>query len=535
MLQNEPQKTASFGNQSFHALPNDFTPPPVNNGTPSPTSLLNLLGQLSAPNNNLISSAFPTHTFYHPSMKRQDNVAPSPMIQLGGLTAPYELNSAASNLLQLNQGFQKQNSCSFDRNEHYNSLNSSNSMINCSFVPDVAKYNQSIQPKFLAELLQKSCSSTHSTSFTQSQSPFLSTPSLGYNNPQASYQNQVGIDVSNFLTASLLETPSQNSRAFRTQPAYVQNQPNNNLNQEILFQLQNIVTSNSSGETLKLALAHLVRQYGSNNVQNNNQIRGNDYLQNQLPGLQNGNAVPKTIPLANGFIMNSVDRKSAINSLIPNNHLRHLARDPMSMAEASSRKNNCSIIVEEDSSLFGDLSTSNQKQPNSPNQSLNKELDTLSLNPSHKNKNGNIRSFITKFLSSPIETGHHISLARLLIGDDLKALFEERLPQEEPPGTYDREERTTKILKYKNKIRKWRIAHPVNRKFKGRSAVAVKKLRVKGKFVTTEEYEEYIKSTNVTKDNGENDPQYYDQFNEVTTCIGSERSAHRDDIKEETI
>jgi hypothetical protein len=442
------------------------------------------------------------------------------MIQLGGFNAPYELNSAASNLLQLNQGFQKQNSCSYDRNEHYNSINTSNSMINCSFIPDVAKYNQSIQPKFLAELLQKSCSSTHSTSFTQSQSPFLSTPSLGYNNPQASYQNQVGIDVSNFLTASLLETPSQNSRGFRTQPAYVQNQPTNNSNQEILFQLQNIVTSNSSGETLKLALAHLVRQYGTNNVQNNNnQLRGNDYLQNQLPGFQNGNAVPKTIPLANGFIMNSVDRKSAINSLIPNNHLRHLTRDPMSMAEASSRKNNCSIIVEEDSSLFGDLSTSNQKQPNSPNQSLNKELDTLSLNPSHKNKN---------------ETGY-VSLARLLIGDDLKALFEERLPQEEPPGTYDREERTTKILKYKNKIRKWRIAHPVNRKFKGRSAVAVKKLRVKGKFVTTEEYEEYIKSTNVTKDNGENNSQYYDQFNEVTTCIGSERSAHRDDIKEETI
>ena len=130
-------------------------------------------------------------------------------------------------------------------------------------------------------------------------------------------------------------------------------------------------------------------------------------------------------------------------------------------------------------------------------------------------------------------------MARLLIGDELKALFEERLTlDDEAPGTYDREERTTKILKYKNKIRKWRIAHPVNRKFKGRSAVAVKKLRVKGKFVTTEEYEEYIKSTNVAKDNGENDSQAYDHFNDVTTYVGSERSALRDnehDIKEETI
>ena len=212
-MPNEPQKTASFGNQSFQALPNDFTPPPINHGTPPTSSLLSLIGQLPAPNNNLISSVFPTHTFYHPSIKRQDNAAPSPMIQLGGLTAPYEINNPANNLFHLNQGFQKQNSCSFERNEHYNSLNSSNSVMSCSFVPDVAKINAGIQPKFLAELLQKSCSSTHSTSFTQSQSPFLSTPSLGYNHAQPSYQNQVGIDVSNFLTASLLETPSQNSRA----------------------------------------------------------------------------------------------------------------------------------------------------------------------------------------------------------------------------------------------------------------------------------------------------------------------------------
>jgi len=475
---------------------------------------MSLIGQLQAPNNNLISSVFPTHTFYHPSIKRQDHAAPSPMIQLAGLNAPYENNNLANNLFNLNQGFQKQNSCSFDRNEHYISLNSSNSIMSCSFVPDVAKLNRDIQPKFLAELLQKSCSSTHSTSFTQSQSPFLSTPSLGYNNAQHAYQNQVGIDVSNFLTASLLETPSQNSRAFRPQPA----QPN--LNQEILYQLQSLVSSNSSGESLKLALAHLVRQYGSGSVQNNHQ---NDYFQNQLraheaPSLFNNQqkGVPKTIPLANGFIMNSLDRKT----VIPNNmNIRPFQRDPMSLAEASSKKNNCSIIVEEDSSLLGDLSTSNQRQPNSPNQSLNKELDTLTINPTH---NGT----------------HNISLARLLIGDELKALFQERLPEDEPPGTYDREERTGKILKYKNKIRKWRIAHPVNRKFKGRSAVAVKKNRIKGKFVTTEEYEEYIKSTNIAKDNGENDSQAYDHFNDVTTYVGSERSALRDnehDIKEETI
>lgn len=55
-----------------------------------------------------------------------------------------------------------------------------------------------------------------------------------------------------------------------------------------------------------------------------------------------------------------------------------------------------------------------------------------------------------------------------------------------------KEERLAKILKYKNKIRKWRSSHPVNKRFNGRSSVATKKPRIKGKFVTSEKYLEFL-------------------------------------------
>ena len=56
------------------------------------------------------------------------------------------------------------------------------------------------------------------------------------------------------------------------------------------------------------------------------------------------------------------------------------------------------------------------------------------------------------------------------------------------PGIYTIEERAQKIISYKKKIKKWREDHPVNRVFNGRSRIAVKKPRIKGKFVTDEEY-----------------------------------------------
>jgi hypothetical protein len=62
------------------------------------------------------------------------------------------------------------------------------------------------------------------------------------------------------------------------------------------------------------------------------------------------------------------------------------------------------------------------------------------------------------------------------------------------PGTYTLDERINKILQYKKKIVKWRIRHPPNRSFSGRSAVAGSKPRIKGKFVKKDEYQKYMDS-----------------------------------------
>lgn len=70
--------------------------------------------------------------------------------------------------------------------------------------------------------------------------------------------------------------------------------------------------------------------------------------------------------------------------------------------------------------------------------------------------------------------------------------FGDDLTGKNTPGTYARDERMLRILKYKKKIMKWRIRHPLNRNFSGRSAVAGNKPRIKGKFVTREEYEKYM-------------------------------------------
>lgn len=60
------------------------------------------------------------------------------------------------------------------------------------------------------------------------------------------------------------------------------------------------------------------------------------------------------------------------------------------------------------------------------------------------------------------------------------------------PGIYSLEERAMRILRYKKKIIKWRIAHPPNRNFSGRSTVAGSKPRIKGKFVKKEEYQKFV-------------------------------------------
>jgi hypothetical protein len=64
----------------------------------------------------------------------------------------------------------------------------------------------------------------------------------------------------------------------------------------------------------------------------------------------------------------------------------------------------------------------------------------------------------------------------------------------QPAGIYSKEERQEKIQRYKNKIRKYREAHPVMRTFEGRSKIAGSKPRIKGRFAKKETKEELFGS-----------------------------------------
>jgi len=96
------------------------------------------------------------------------------------------------------------------------------------------------------------------------------------------------------------------------------------------------------------------------------------------------------------------------------------------------------------------------------------------------------------------------------------ALYRKMNREKKPPGIYSRDDRLTRILKYKKKITKWRTAHPLNRNFKGRSTVAGKKPRIKGKFVSLEEYSSYLSNSkrniNITGESS----YFTDAYNEMS-------------------
>jgi hypothetical protein len=86
-----------------------------------------------------------------------------------------------------------------------------------------------------------------------------------------------------------------------------------------------------------------------------------------------------------------------------------------------------------------------------------------------------------------------------------------------PPGLYTRDDRLSRILKYKKKICKWRDQHPVNRSFRGRSSVAGKKPRIKGKFVSLEEYSSYVTTAKKNNTFNGNESSYFTEaYNELS-------------------
>lgn len=125
-----------------------------------------------------------------------------------------------------------------------------------------------------------------------------------------------------------------------------------------------------------------------------------------------------------------------------------------------------------------------------PSMSINSQYETLGTLDRDDALSLNSYASITKGIKS-------FSLPD--IGGEFKIKIEERgenrpirYGESSVPGIYSKEVRALKILKYKKKIIKWRVSHPVNRAFSGRSVVAGAKPRIRGKFVSHEEYAKYM-------------------------------------------
>lgn len=147
-------------------------------------------------------------------------------------------------------------------------------------------------------------------------------------------------------------------------------------------------------------------------------------------------------------------------------------------------------------SLLSLLESQNQAKSPSQTNILQQQMENMTIQsqPQGTSSEGNVKSLESNSPSKCENSEADWTLLEKSEEFANFAIYRKMHKAEKVPGVYTRDERLQRILRFKNKIRKWRTAHPVNRNFKGRSAVAGKKPRIKGKFVTPEEYQDYLNS-----------------------------------------
>ena len=353
--------------------------------------------------------------FYHPLVKAEDNSHPSPMVNLHAFSGARESNPVFYAQGNVRQEVLVNN---FGSNRNHELINSLASLLQGSH------NSASPQPRNLNELLQKSFSSNNSNSILQS--PFMSSHHsqfAGYNPTQSSYvQNIMAPDYSNLLTASVLETPIQNSNMFRN-PMIQQSAPQSaeNMNEALLLKLARLLKQDN-GENIKTALSDILHGYDTVNIPAQDRQRDLAYQRRPQGDFgqsfhqqSNLNIGQKTISLSNGVVMNSLNRNNECyqtnNRFAPvfvNNGSENAnaKRDMVVLSDPSLKKgNNYSIIPEEDSTMLCDVSFSGAKagsvsmnvQPSSPHQNLNTKLNSLNINASTQGKLHQLK-FLSKLI-----------------------------------------------------------------------------------------------------------------------------------------
>jgi hypothetical protein len=182
-----------------------------------------------------------------------------------------------------------------------------------------------------------------------------------------------------------------------------------------------------------------------------------------------------------------LQQKAANNSLLSNN-LTAIPEEGLNGNQQAGEQAHTNTTT-----LSSPPSNTNQFNPQAPNSfssSLPPSAHLFSAPNVHSHHFGQNPS---NFMQGPFSFNTSSIYPTSLFGynNGLDYCFDETkmLKGQDQLGSYSREERMQRILKYKNKIQKWRDAHPVNRAFTGRSKVAGNKPRFKGRFVKASEYD----------------------------------------------
>jgi len=338
-----------------------------------------------------------------------------------------------------------------------------------------------IQPKNLEELFQKSTLLT--TPRSTAPSFFSSTPSP--------YPQMNSCSLSSHQNAPLLSAES----LLTLSPAFGQARPMNNhnfpiqseqaANHELVSQLAEILKRDKQNQVRSLLETLIVPQNNPNIISPN--LMG---VQNDRNNLRN-NIQPQNLV---GLIRENPSRPGVnfglgLDSLLtqPNN-LQDKILQNMGRKEREIQQHIAQAAQAEEEKI-SPLSA-RIKQENKP--------EKMPMSISGKTAETSLENIVQLFAPQGSNPNKELAytLDTLVISEQPKLL--EHLGEEDDMqmeyrqrGVYSKEERRQKILKYKNKIAKWRSKHPVKRVFKGRSNVAGQKPRIKGKFVSIEEYTKY--------------------------------------------
>jgi len=325
-----------------------------------------------------------------------------------------------------------------------------------------------VQPKTLEELFQKSTLIT--TPRSTAPSVFSSTPSpyLQMNNYSlSSYQNAPLHSAESLLTLSPAfgqARPPMNNPSFPLQH-------DQSSNRELVSQLVEVLKRDNQNKVRTLLETLIVPQSGSNVSPGINQNNMNMGMSRERSGVGFGPGLESLLAQPKNLVSQVQD--------IP----------PQRFTPIQKNQDSHHQVKEEQKKL--------EKISSNTTNALNDIVQRLG-GPSHK---GTLENKIDLILNFKIDNKDIVqNLEMLVINEEAKG-FEQEEEEEQVEmesyrqrGVYSKEERRQKILKYKNKIAKWRNSHPVKRAFSGRSNVAGKKPRIKGKFVSIEEYQKYAES-----------------------------------------